>query len=112
MTTKTFTRASVKSTHGTRKAAETEAARYRVWAGRGVSLTVEHTGPRLFSVIQTVHTTSEPGPVTEIMSGSKIVCACGSPDFYYTGRSLYSLYYECAACGREIAPVSETGACQ
>lgn len=105
--TKTFTTVSLVSTHGTRKAAEKEQAR-RTYG----TYTVEHTGPRLFSLIRTEVITSEPTEVRHIMGGQQIVCDCGSTTWYYTGRSLFNLNYECTACERKISPVSETGACQ
>lgn len=111
MPTKTFTSTAVNSTHGTRKAAEAEAAR-RTRVGSDTTYTVEHTGPRLFSVIRTTVVTSEPAPVRHAMNNQPIVCTCGSADWYYTGRSLFNLNYDCASCDRSISPVSETGACQ
>ena len=110
---RTFTSAKIISTHGTRKAAEAAMQRLYQVSGSGVTYEVEHTGPRLFVLIRTVIIESEAGPIKEITSGSPIVCRdCGSADWFYTGRSLYNLNYECAGCARKISPVSETGACQ
>ncbi len=111
MTVKTFTSTVAQSTHGVRKIAEAEAAR-RARVAPGASFTVEHTGPRRFEVIRTMSITSEAAPVRHIMDGSPIVCNCGSAHWYYTGRSLFNLNYECASCERQISPVSETGASQ
>jgi hypothetical protein len=108
--TRTFVTSKISSTHGTRKAAEAQASIRTV--NPDVTYTVEHTGPRLFVVICTVTVESEPRPVRHIMGGQQIVCECGSEDWYYTGRSLFNLNYECASCDRKISPVSETGACQ
>lgn len=107
--TKTFTNTSVHSTHGTRKAAEKSAEAYR---GGRATYTVEHTGPRLFAVIRTEVIESTPTTVREITSGQQIVCECGWTQWYYTGRNLWSLHYECASCERKISPLSETGASQ
>lgn len=112
MTTKSFTTTKVASTHGTRPAAEAERARLAARSGSHATYTVEHTGPRLFVVIAAVTVTSEPAEVTTVF-GNKVTCECGSAEFFYTGRTLFHLNYECAAeCGRTISPLSETGASQ
>lgn len=112
---RTFTNTKLVSTHGTRKAAEAQAARRgdRSTSDYTVTHTVEHTGPRLFSVIRTEVLQSEAATVRHIMSGEQIQCRnCNGHYWFYTGRSLFNLNYECASCGNTISPVSETGASQ
>lgn len=113
MTTKTFTSTSRKSVHGTRKTAQIEMHRYNRGFNSETVYTVEHVGPRQFAVVATTTITSEPATVRHIMGGHQIQCRnCNGHFWYYTGRDLYSLNYECASCGNTISPPSETGACQ
>ena len=111
-TAKTFTSTRTVSTHGNSKVATREEMRLTGHGSKETTYRVEHTGPRLFAVIATTTIESTPTPVSHIMSGEAIICHCGSAEWYYTGRSLFNLNYECASCESTISPVSETGACQ
>jgi DNA-directed RNA polymerase subunit M/transcription elongation factor TFIIS len=111
MAEKTFTNRILVSKHGTGVAAGAEAARRNGFTN-DKPYRVEHVGSRQFEVVRTEVLHSEPQQVRHILDGKLIQCKnCNSHHWYYTGRDLFTLHYECVSCGNTITPLSETGAC-